>query len=598
MKRISDVKSMSRKLVWFERSIDDFTDMDLSGVDLSRFPPEFWEGAVFHNTNFSNTGINFRPNELQANDYGHRSVEGCNFENVDLSYIATNAWTNINICGANFRNTGVKIDFQRRTADGLGRNPVLLDESYGDLPESYWDDCSVSLEFLRANRFIHISGYKLFSIIQQSLRDVSTFLTLSQMSDLVKQCEDILAEFDDGSITQVYELLCKDFKVVDRFNFFDGIIKDKTYPDIILEDLSPRVLSIIHFRDCHFGKVQVNLPLGGLTTYPTSLFDLDLNNVKSIELSDLSLDSWKDLKSGRKQCGSISFKNLLYLELGMKCNCSCSFCRNVSFCESCNERNFGRVLANLKLMEPYLDTIFIGGGEPSLYIDDIMTIAENFDNLVVVTNGSMKPDIFSQLSSNGISMYVSRHAISDEVNRSILNPSSSTEIMSMDDVSANMRFGHGFPKLVFTPVCVKGGLDSTEKIIEYIAKSFELKTSNVIISTLQLDASMGNNATIGYKDLYVSPKVFDDVFTVLLEQGFEQKRTICSTGGYILKRFVKRKYSVSFKIYISKEAFPKSWESCLKKTFDFTMTPNGDVYQDWCRDTRVNLDELRALAKA
>lgn len=80
----------------------------------------------------------------------------------------------------------------------------------------------------------------------------------------------------------------------------------------------------------------------------------------------------------------------------------------------------------------------------------------------------------------------------------------------------------------------------------------------------------------------------------MLAQGFERKRTICSTGGYILKRFIKNhNYTVSFKIYISKEQFPEYWKSCVKRTFDFTMTQNGDIYQDWCRDKLVNLKELK-----
>lgn len=57
-------------------------------------------------------------------------------------------------------------------------------------------------------------------------------------------------------------------------------------------------------------------------------------------------------------------------------------------------------------------------------------------------------------------------------------------------------------------------------------------------------------------------------------------------------------YIVSFKIYISKEQFPKYWKECVKRTFDFTMTSNGDVYQDWCREELIDLEELKALDEA
>ena len=153
-------------------------------------------------------------------------------------------------------------------------------------------------------------------------------------------------------------------------------------------------------------------------------------------------------------------------------------------------------------------------------------------------------------------------------------------------------------KVTLNPVCVKGGLDTSQKIIEYIAKSFEYGVEHLLISTLQKDASIGNRH-IDYEDLYVSPDVFDDVFFMLLSQGFKQKETVCSTGGYILKRFQKSyDCTVSFKIYISKQEFPMYWSDCVKRTFDFTMTPYGDVYQDWCRDTLVNLEELQASTEA
>ena len=34
------------------------------------------------------------------------------------------------------------------------------------------------------------------------------------------------------------------------------------------------------------------------------------------------------------------------------------------------------------------------------------------------------------------------------------------------------------------------------------------------------------------------------------------------------------------------------WDKTIKKTWDFTMTPSGDVYQDWNRGKLVDLTDL------
>ena len=123
-------------------------------------------------------------------------------------------------------------------------------------------------------------------------------------------------------------------------------------------------------------------------------------------------------------------------------------------------------------MAPFLDTVFIGGGEPSLRINAIKEIYHCFPvyyarpKLIVVSNGSMSIDSLYTIIDYA-DVYISRHAIKDEDNISILNPNNNTHILSLEDL-------RNFPatnKITFCPVCVKDGLDSSEKIIEYISKS-------------------------------------------------------------------------------------------------------------------------------
>ncbi len=595
MKKNSNVSELVQERDIVERKIRNFSNMDLSHLDLSKFKPKFWENAIFYNTNLSNTGIRFNPEKL-----GMRTIEKCNFENVDLSYIKEKEWVGFTISDAILRNTGatINISYCNIYCDGKSVGDIILDESYADKPIEYWDTCNIDFSTLKVNPFIHITPYKLFILIQVYIEKKCIFLTQNQIINLVEQCEKFLEEYDDGTLTRLYKLVCRNFNYLDKLKFFQGRVEGKVYQNLIFNDSPINLLEMIHFSNCSFEKMELDNKLKKLLNSRISFFSQQSNNsFKCIELSDLNLNSWKNLNtySHMNQLGTISFKRFLYLELGMSCNCNCTFCRNKSFNEKCEERNISRILTNLEIMKEYVDSIFIGGGEPTLYVDDILKIYEKQIQLVIVTNGTVEKKTLDKIGARELrlNLYISRHAISDEENYNILEPRKSCNILSLEDIKEIAKRNI----ITFTPVCVKGGLDSSQKIIRYIAVSFEYGVKNIIISTLHKDASMGKKE-IDNKNLYVDQNILDDVFSMLLAQGFRQKRTICSTGGYILKRFVKDyNYTVSFKIYITKEQFPKYWGECVKKTFDFTMTSNGDVYQDWCREELVNLEEMKALTK-
>lgn len=122
----------------------------------------------------------------------------------------------------------------------------------------------------------------------------------------------------------------------------------------------------------------------------------------------------------------------------------------------------------------------------------IIMEVEKFRNLTIVTNGTMEKKTLDRIRENELNIYISRHAISDEENRSILNPQKPSNILSMKDIEELTRTN----KVVLTPVCVKGGLDSSQKIIEYIAMSFECGVKEILISTLHKDAPMGKKVLI------------------------------------------------------------------------------------------------------
>jgi len=296
-------------------------------------------------------------------------------------------------------------------------------------------------------------------------------------------------------------------------------------------------------------------------------------------------------KKGKYLVTSELFLDVIFTS---NCNCNCSFCRNNSFDDSSSNRNcynLNKIKENLSIISKYLDTIFIGGGEPTLKIKDIIEIYNSFrarrPKLVVVTNGSLSPGDLVAVLEHSDSVYISRHAISDEENLAILDSCKNTKILSLEDLKNFSRIN----QITLSPVCVKNGLDTSEKIMEYISTAFKIGVENVLISTLHQDASYGSEG-LDYGDLYVSPIIFEPVKQELLNQGYIKKPEICSTGGYLLDIFTNSSYNVIFKEYINKQDEQKLWFEKCKRTFDLSMTPNGDVFENWRQDKLVDLFTL------
>ncbi len=164
----------------------------------------------------------------------------------------------------------------------------------------------------------------------------------------------------------------------------------------------------------------------------------------------------------------------LYLELDRICNCACSFCRNQSF-ESV-EYNFDKIVDNILKIIPFLKRIDIGGGEPTLRIEDLirlkkiigltvkmkylskqyplldsmneqhiiknihnffgllkeMYLARNIYNRAlnridfrIFTNGSASLSDYKKLINNGYSLGISRHHYCQNVNQKIFGTAQS-----------------------------------------------------------------------------------------------------------------------------------------------------------------------------
>ena len=99
--------------------INDFSNLDLEGIDLSVVHSECWVNCIFHNTSFKNTGIRFFPYYLNVevqstmiSSFGLelrcRVICDCDFSDNDLSYLSRADFSSFhNFRNCNFSNTKI-----------------------------------------------------------------------------------------------------------------------------------------------------------------------------------------------------------------------------------------------------------------------------------------------------------------------------------------------------------------------------------------------------------------------------------------------------------------------------------------------------------
>lgn len=575
----------------------DFKNTDLSDLNLSVLSRDQWHDAIFHNTDLSNTKIRFSPRKLKPNRYYRNyqfSVEDCNFESTDLSYLDETDWEGVCIKGCNFRNTNVKIDLYNQDITG-----VLLDKQYAEKEKEYWNDVIFDIQTLMKNDFIKITQKKLLQLISAETNK-KYYEEKEETQDIVKCAEKYLEQFGDEAILKFYNDIFDNSEPYEKLSFFLPFYKDhcaiisisKKIECLDLHGIDCDILSNLYWNWCTIDKLVLCNNISELTQR-YSLMVSDTARIKDIVIRNLSFDSWKDIKSTRVTGTHITFRRNVYVELGRECNCNCSFCRNKSFECDCNQYDIDKIITELCFLYRHdmIDNIIIGGGEPTFRLDDFMKIYSYIPNqrmYTFITNGSLKLDTLESLLYGYVNkVYISRHALSDEDNIKILKPNDKNSILTLEEIS-NCNYMRG---TTFTPVCVKGGLDSKEKILAYIDKAFEIGVGSILISSLHKDASLGSK-NLKYDDLYVSPKIFDEVKVKLKEVGFVQSKQICSNGGYVLYILKDDTYTVVFKEYITKEELNTKWEESPKKTFDFTLTPSGELYSDWCRETKAWQEDI------
>lgn len=297
-------------------------------------------------------------------------------------------------------------------------------------------------------------------------------------------------------------------------------------------------------------------------------------NVPNIIIPELNMSSWRDVKIERLGGTRFTTQTNLYLELGRYCNANCFFCRN-QYLEPCNY-DFEAILNNLKILKPYLSNVVIGGGEPTLMKEELYKIRSCLfhfgqERRFISTNGCCGYDNLKELLEN-FNLNISRHALEDNDNNQIFG----IKTIDTESIKNLIENNYDSTKVTLVATCFNGGLDTVNDLLYYIELS-DYVGANVLFQNLHEDLKTENPRQL-------LDCIFDETIEKLREQGYKvNELPIYSTGDYklIIVKSLNNKKTISFKKYITKEELEREWFRASKRTFDLSMAPNGDIYENW-----------------
>ncbi len=558
----------------------DLSYLDLSNLDLSSLNPKTWNKFVFDHTNFSNTNIKFYPRNLKEAGF-NTSIEYCDFTGCDLSYLNNDpdGLDYTSVTGCNFTDTNLHVplsDFLHISRIEKDYTGVIFGNQYtsSDL-EGLLINLDVRILFSNPN--IKFSSVQVLKLLQNSLTDLYDENGMDSII-LLKSHEIIqkVLEYDQNHEGNLYQFWKKFEKYYphyqEQFELFWESIRFKNFGDIDLSDINPELLSQFNFFRCTFHSL--NLPYVETDRFTLKEhFNFSECDISKIRIPNVTPDFWKEHHNDRL-FGHVTFRTNLYLEFGRFCNGKCIFCRNQYL--PCCKFDIEKIEENLKLIFPYVNNIVVGGGEPTLVIDKLMKVARPYRgkgvSWTIFTNASL-PYFKLRKLSHKFSLNISRHSIDDDTNNKVLG----VKALSNSKLSRLNKSSYGLITLCAT--CFDGGLSSAKQIEDYISFYVEnLHINHLMFKTLHKDFEDSFDST---NTLPIENEVFDEVLSDLGKQGYKIGLPIYSTGNYKLIIAKKGYQTISFKQYIEREELEHGWQDAVKRTFDLSMDPSGNIYQNW-----------------
>lgn len=592
---IKKFTSIKQLLMSKEFQKKDLSYCDLSGIDLSTLPTSTWKEFKFNHTDFTNTGVKFYPEQLASKYIEYRNVnfyyiEYCNFTNCDLSYLTTSDFAFCSIKGCNFTNTGLNVDL----INGFGRNIKCYwkKDDYKDYSDitfpqnskintSILKICAVQgnkktlidYNTVQKNPTIPFSSITIYLTIKKEIPSIDKAISSRNMKELNCFIDKMLKEDEkrEGNLVKFFNILDYNnpFTEFERIHFFQGYINNKKYGVLDLSTIPNTLINMINFCECDFEKIIFPKDF----EKKCSALNIKTSKTSHVYFPTITPSSWQLFNKNRLGNSRITIYRNLYLELGRFCNGKCKFCRN-QYLEPCTY-DLSSIINNLSLIGKYIDNIVIGGGEPTLKLNDIEKILSEvvFNNeYTIFTNASLSLQELINLSKK-VNLNISRHSVFDSTNNQILgvNSLSFNELKELQD--------NAYGNITLCPTCFKkDGLDTVEKIEEYIEFARECSISNVLFQTLHKDL---NSSNLLENILPIDDEIFDEMIIKLSERGYKISMPIYSTGDYKLIVAKKNEQTISFKKYITKEELENEWYQACKRTFDLSMDPSGNLYENW-----------------
>lgn len=356
-------------------------------------------------------------------------------------------------------------------------------------------------------------------------------------------------------------------------------------------------------------------------------------------------------KMKRSQNGEV-IQNHLYVTYNQFCQCDCACCRNKTFPEEVMKQQHIQLDQKIVETARYFRHIIFGGGEPLFQIENIMSVIssikkepDNFlhnwsgpyfdpdDNEIkfsIVTNGDS--EIFLTNINNACyvcrdlkKIILSRYHHDDDINQKIFK--AKRKLISREDIDelclALRR------KIQLSCLCQKGGIQSADDAVDYIKWAAELRIFDIMFSNFQEDVTpeevkeseSSGDLLKSIQERIVTQWNFVKEDTIVFSAGY----TVTNYNGYVpiettIERVVKvipKKWnwllralfmepqyegiaetvsitkkipmSISFREFISDtERMEKEWKNARRKTFNYSIMPNGEMYEDWsCKNTRA-----------
>lgn len=261
--------------------------------------------------------------------------------------------------------------------------------------------------------------------------------------------------------------------------------------------------------------------------------------------------------------------------MGNKCNGNCSFCKNNT--ENKTPTDIERItntLCDIDLLS-HLDEIYFGGGEPSLYLEEIKSISIKLRNLSYEKNIS-RPNLYMFTNGGGdwgkiynylfpyFTIILSRHEIDSEKNKQIVGVE-----YDLDDPILKELIMHR--KLILSLTC--SDLNMRKNFLpEYFEFVRDLGVHNFIIQSLETKTDI----VIPNLDEYLS-----DFREYLIKHGLSNQRKIVSISYFDLDLLSGNGFSVSLKKYFEPKDLEEHMRYQAKHSFDLGIDSNGEMYNDF-----------------